>query len=521
MPLTTHLPSKFPEQHDVHPVYARRWRQWRVNELSYIGGVEYLYPRGITFDWVRPVYVRGSDGIEREELPERIILYSFLEPFPREPLWSYEQRRLSAAFRNLTGPVVDALAAFVQSKPVLRNAGGLRHLEDMWNEASGDVDLRGSTMDEFMREGLRCALNFGLVHCVADWPAAPPGAVRTLRDEKELRLRPYARWVGPLQLPRWKHDHLGRLVMAEVLEADVREDPDDPWMIKERPPLSRIWTEDRWELRESGSAGRLLAEGEHAYGRVPIETLYCRRHTGEPMLGVTPVDDIVRLNQRIFNLDSEIGVLEKAQYAFLAVPGGEKLGRLELGTWDAFAVPEGAALPAYISPPADNIRVLRETVVDLGLQIRARAGLSRGVAEQSIAARSGDALLVEAIERTNVVVALSQEARDFEVRFARLIGATVGGEFAGSVRYPDSYDLETFGEKLDAATKLLALPIPEAAKQAVLDELWRARLRHLPEERVEAIEAEAAASARLALPLALPPGRPVEEPAPPAEEPAA
>ena len=477
---------------ETHPLYEYRWRQWRMNELSYIGGTDYLYP-DLTFDWVRPAYGETDAGLEVESQPEPLHLKTFLQPFSREPMWAFEMRRLSAVYRNLTAPVVDALAAFVQSKPALRDAGTTRHLPEMWAEQSGDVDMAGSTMAEFMREGLRGALIYGLVHCIVDWPSVQLGAVRTLGDEKRLGIRPFARWVTSLAVPRWKHDAFGNLVAVEILEPDLREVAEAPWGTRGAPPLARCWYPDHWELRDEPD-GELLEERAHAYGRVPMETLYCRRLPGEKMVAITPVDDISRLNQRVFNIDSSIQSLEAAQYPFLAVPGGEKLGRLELGTTDAFAIPAGGGMPGYISPPADNIRVLRESLSELAIQIRARAGLSRGVSEQSIAARSGDAMLIEASERMNIVAALAHEARDFESRFGWLVAA-VGGSaaFDGSVRYPESYTMETLKDRIEEATKLVALPIPDAAKYAVLDGLWRSALSGLSEKETEEIEKEIAA----------------------------
>ncbi|MFH1496568.1 MAG: hypothetical protein ABII82_01965 [Verrucomicrobiota bacterium] len=471
----------------VHPEYAKRWRQWRFNELSYLGGIDYLFP-DLTTDWVVPAYSDGGGADEPREIEclASRTLYSFLFPFARESDWQHHQRLAQASYRNIVAPGVDLLASFVLGQPIRRDPGSVSWLAEMWAE-HGDMDGRGSDATEFMGEGLRGALTFGVYHAIPDWPRLPAesevaaGAI-SLATQRAENQRPYVRWVSPLQIPAWCETHR-RLLGVKILEPDTRHDSEDPWGLRARPPLSVIWTEERWDRYDS--AGVHIDGAEHRYGGVPIETLYARRAPGSPLMwGVTPVDDVARIGQRVFNLESEIQALCNAQWPFLAVFGGGALSKLDLGTSDAFDLPKDGTLPAWVSPPAENIAALRAEVVEQVQAARIRFGLGRGQAEQSTEARSGVALAYESSERTVLVTTLAANAADFERRLGRRIACVVNDgnadSFDGSVAYPETYDVETLGEKIAAVKELVALPIPDQAREAILDAVWQSRLGHMP-----------------------------------------
>lgn len=483
----------------VSPLYADRWRQRMVNALSYLGGTLYIGQNAITTDWAYP----ATEATEGDATTGRTVIRTttagFLKPGPREQWWDFQNRRSASVFRNFTAPVADTLAAFVQSRPVRRDPGASASLRAAGFDSptAGDADWRGSSWDEFMREALRTALVGELCHVIVDWPYVPldengTPLVQTLLDEQQAKLRPYARIVSPLQIPLWREDEFGNLIACEILEPDMRSTDADPWGLQERAPLSRLWYRDRWELREGGPTGRLLAEASHPYGRVPIETLYVRRSGGARMFGVTPLDDIAHLNWRLYNRDSILSVLEGVQMPFLSIPGGAHMGVVEVGTSAAFTPPADAPHPAWIAPSPESIRVLRESNEEDIRQIRARAGMGRGTAEQSIASRSGEALLIETSERTVVVTALAAEAADFERRFAALWCEVAGeGEFDGGIEYPASYDLTALDDQIRRATDIGRLPeVPRAVQRALVDRLWHNELSALPDEERECIEAE-------------------------------
>lgn len=507
----------------VHTTYeALRWH-WRFCELSYLGGREYLEP---DIEQVSSAAVRTGTGEETSErlTVDRRAMKSFLFPHNREENYDYEQRRARAFYRNLTRPIVDTYAAHVMGAGIDRDAGATPALDAFWL----DADLRGSTADEFLRDGLVLAQVFGHAFCVVDMPRVAPADVRSVADKQALGLRPYATWFSPLSVVDWETDRFGSLGWVRLVERDWREARGGPGPQMKEKFVYRTWYADRWTLAEEGKdghEGETVDEGPNPLGRVPVEVLYAGRRPGDVNpVGVSRIADIAFLNREVFNLDNmKQDLLYHQTFAFLTIPDpAGRVSRADIGIHRAFGYdPAGGGPPSYVGPPTEYVTAIREEIADLVLQIRALAGLSRGVGEQSIAARSGDALLVETQDKTAMLRALSHEAEDFETRLAALVAAWEGAEWTGHVRYGDDYQASALVEELDVALKYKDLGPPREASAEVLMLITRRLLRHLPERQLAAVlDAVKREAAEPKEPAAPPPGF-VPPPNGEAEEPAA
>jgi len=464
----------------VHPLYRKYWVQWYVNELTYLGGIDYQFP-DVAFDWVRGKYSKASPEKDEEELaPEPTRLTSFLQPFGNESGWNYAQRVLMSEPPGVVSDCVDKLVAFVLGQRVVRDGEGVPGLGVLWDE-QGDADLAGASWHEVMSDVGRGALVAGLRHVVVDYPPEGSGVAS----------RPYVRVVSPLEVPKWKADAYGRLVRACVLEPDTRDGGD--YDTEELPPLMREWDRESWRLLDA--QGGVISEGANPFGEIPIFTLYCRRAPGCRMFGLTPTHSAARVNQRLYNLTSEITQLERVLFPIPVITGTTTLGRQEISTLDAMLLAPGGTF-SYATMPSDPMRALAERAVQRFRDIRSMYGLSRGAAEESVAARSGDALMVEASERASIVTSLAKQMQAFETQIGRFIARFEGRTWESSVRYPDSYDVETLAEKVAAADALLRLPgLPKPAADAIVDDAWRQRLAGiLSADRLAEVEDAVAAS---------------------------
>ena len=476
----------------MHPKWKENWWWWEFYRLSYVGGKEYMSP-SITQRWWFPKRSTTDEGVNRIRYEEG-DLYSFLFRHGREENSDYDRRVLRSYYRNLTRPVVDTYAAHVYSKPVLREYASVPELSEVAEKADGNQ----STIDEFMQAGLKWAQVYGHVFCVVDMPELQPGELVTRADEQERALRPYATWYSPLSVIDWEVDRYGRFLWVKLIEGDLRKlrvsakDMRGP----QYASLFRTWYADRWELHETaGNAqGQMIATGPNPIGRVPVEVLYGQRIAGETEpVGQSRIGDIAVLNREIYNLDSLKQDMNYNQaFAFLVVPDKSGLvNAVDVGTTRSLTVnPDSGGMPQYVGPPVEYVQNLRDEIADLILQIRAMAGLSRGVGEQSIAARSGDALLIETHDKAVMLLSLAHEAQDFETRFWRLASRWLGSEWDGTVRYPDNYEVNTLGDDIDVALKFNQLNPPALAKAKVAETVMRRLLSSIAPDELDAIVAE-------------------------------
>lgn len=457
-----------------HPLYLQMRDLWRYYELSYIGGSDYLTP-DIRVEWVFVSY-RDSNGSE-VATEEQGDLNSFLFPYSREKIPFYRQRLRRSWYRNLCQPSLDTVRDHALGEGVDRDAGLSPAVAAVWE----DVDHMGSTVDEWVKEGLTQAMTHGHVMGVVDLPRYLPGEVRTLKDEQALGVRPYGMWYTPLQMPNWDADRFGAFTRCEFLEEDQRPDT-------KGAPLWRILYRDRWEVREGGPEGTVIDEGPNPLGRVPVEVLRVAKLPGvKQPLGQSFLHAIAPLNQQLYNTDSMRDELKYRQGPFLGVPGGKGMSRMEIGLEDAFGLPENVSPPAWVTMPSHVYEVLSAQIAEFVLTIRALAGLSRGTSEQSISARSGEALLIETQDKRALLSGIRHEVEDFETRFAQLVADVAQQTWTGHVKYSDQYLVRSFTDDLEEATKFMHLPIPREAKNEVLAEMIRKRLKHLGAERIDAL----------------------------------
>lgn len=486
---------------NVHRLYAARAWHWRFWQLCYEGGPSYYAP-DIPITWFWPTITEGENGRPDRITHKRGPANSFLWPYDSEERGDYDQRVVKANRVNLCRPIVDSYTSLVQSKPTLRTAGSAAILDEMWR----DVDLRGLGIDAWMAEGITGAQVFGHMFAVMDVVAPNAGAggvtVRSQADMRAAGVRPYAVWYTPLEVPDWETDAFGNFRWLTVCEPGSNDRP-RPGAGDQATMRYRTWFVDHWEVKGEGTcmvcgASGVAESGAHDFGRVPVLVLYRKRRPGsvDPD-GLTMLEDIAPADREIFNLMSHRQeMLYRQNFPFLVVPDpNREINRVDIGVGRLFAYrpQDGGGPPSFIAPPPECIRVVNEQIEATVLLIRAVSGLSRGVADQSIAARSGDALMIETQDRSAMVRQLAQSAQQFERELAALASDRMGVSFDGSVVYPDRYDVRSLGDDLEEVEKLLALGPTPLVRAEILMAVQARMLAHLPPERLAEIQRATAA----------------------------
>lgn len=503
--------SAFAERTDVHPYYAKMSWWWRFFELHYIGGPDYYSP-DIPITYLYPSLVRGggetSDASsDREWLSyDAIQLRSFLWPDNRERLSDYEQRVARAVRINLCAPVVDLYTAQVLGRQITREARGSAVLDMVWE----DIDLRGSSVDEWMAEGISGAQVFGHMFAVVDMSGAGADKIESLADQISLGIRPYATWFTPLQVPDWEVDDVGGFRWIKICEPDPGSRRARPGESTSHAERYRIWFPDHYEIvgKPSKAAGEslgvcefcgfegVIASGPNPLGRVPVEVLYRQRKPGvvDP-IGMSGIAEIAMADREVFNLLSRRQTLVFHQgVPLLAVPDpGQMLKEIRLSVH--WALPynpaAGGGPPTYVAPSPDSVRVIDEQIAAWILQVRASSGLARGQSELSVAARSGDALLVETNDKAAMLKAIANQAEDFELRLITMMLDYVGESADGpTIKYPERYDVSDMGDDLDAIKKFLDMAPIDAVRAEVMKMVQARLLKHLPTDTLAKLQSE-------------------------------
>lgn len=522
-----------------HPEYQNRWWWWEFNRVSYIGGREYYAPNRIGIDFQMPVMetknTNGQSTVQASTIT-RFWYNSLLHRHQREETWEYENRRTRAYYYNFPKLVVDSLVSHATKRPPTRRAKleapepeeppefnegetpeveptdepdskpafppkaltkavapksePKEPLEEFWDAID---ERRRTRVDQFMQDGLRWATVAGIYWCCVD-----------VRDDAEGGDgKPYAYWVSPLDIWDWSVDDEGEIAWLKqfVFTETARE-----WNQPVKPVYRfRIWYPDRveeWESEgDNGATGKLLSTKPNPLGRVPFEPLYSRRciDTLFPD-GNSLAADLFKVSNRVFNLCSQLGeILDNQTFSQLVVPDpGGRLDKIQVGIHRFFGYDAqgGSGAPEYVSPDADQARVMMEAIGACLEIAKSMVGVGRGRSESSKQQASADALELESDDKRAILATIADEAEDFERRLAKLFLAYANETPAEGeadefyIQYQRNFDLRSFQAKVSETLEMAKVPLPPKAAAEDLKALIRDRFDGMPPPDLDALLAE-------------------------------
>ena len=396
----------------------------------------------------------------------------YIARHPKEPVAYYRERLCRATHPNHVRAVIDTYAAHLYRAPIPRTSTS-DTLDALW----ADMDLLGTPANELyervaqlvQRDG-RCAVVVDRLDPVAD--------VVTRSQEREVGRRPYAYAVEAVDLLDWSVDRMGRLVWVVIRERQVDERA--PLEVEKEPTseLVRIWYRDRWQLVEldsvtdekSGKAStlrRVLAEGDHPCGEVPVALVYWGARHGVEPIGDSALTDLAPANRRLTNLVSLIDEqIYQHVFSILAVPEST-FAALEKMNFSPSGVlsyrDDVSSTPYYLAPDVSQIQAIRSEIDKTEAQIRALSGLGR-VNEDTKHVQSGLALSYVTMDKDALLAKFGQRMSRVEGHVDRLAAAWMEERNVVSQReYPMSFDPQDVDAELANALKFAALEIPGMA----------------------------------------------------------
>lgn len=456
----------------THPLYAT-WRPVWTRLLDVYDGAggfldetkPYLIPH--PREWLDHSIPRTEDGV--------VVGYD-VNPSPSRPSPKLLERRRLARYENVAATLLDQLAgALFRQRPqrVFADAAetgtAARPIEAFWS----DCDGAGTKWDDALAEAWRPAAAFGHVWAYVD--VHPEDARRAV-----------VRWYTPLDVPDWLVDDQGRLVAVRFLEAIPRESFRAAPAATAQQVRVREVTAEGWRLTRLN--GKVLAEGTHDFGVLPVAPFYARRRTLTPYIGRSVLGD-PQLYLDLYNLVSECReLLRKQTFSIVNVPVGETVGGVDAvqrmigaqsGTGNLLFTPNPAQMLSADSANVEAYHAHIDRLVRLiyRLAVVAWEGDSKD-------AESADSRRIKRDDLNQQLAAYADECQRLDTWVTDLVYRAAYGEAAPrwvardglTIRWPATFDVTPLEELTQQFADALALDLGDTAARELKKRAARAVL---------------------------------------------
>lgn len=369
----------------------------------------------------------------------------YVIPHPRETPMKYFRRRMLAYYFNYVKPCVDG-----NVNPIFRESP-VRSYETNSSFFDGflaNCDLKGTSLDKFMKEAATNAKLYGLCAIIVDnfaWEEVKDfGPVRA----KERRKYPYIYLLKNNQIKDHAFDHTGRL--TKFTFSEHRNGRQITW----------IWTAENMIRQVENEAPQVF---ENGIGMIPAVLLYGTKPKRDELKPTSGFYQVAKVNLALYNACSELRELLRSQaFNILTYGIGEdddydKVREVVASVENIMVYRGNLNAPQYISPSAAPAEMLLSEIKLLVEEIYRMSNLSSvtGVqAEVSGAAKAWD------FESTNTTLSeFAKSIEQAETEIARIFEAYVYEDLEFVSKYNENFGIEDTSAKLDEITKALALMI--------------------------------------------------------------
>lgn len=266
---------------------------------------------------------------------------TYLTPHLREMF--YTARRQTSVYKNFVRPILSAMYEPIFSDYIPRSVT-TNSLFSMFIE---DTDNNGMSLDNLVKEAVAIAVRHGQSFVVMDnfSESDQPETVMQARSE---RVFPYAMVKTSLDVDDSTLDKWGNILTITFRDQKIKRDKKDI-------QTYRVWTKEYSQIVEKVSNGKYKSVGPevmHGLGVLPVIPLYSATRRDKSKLCIDPpLYDLARIALVIYNKDSEVRDLERAQSFSVLCVQSDRGGNLSLGSRNVlFIPPETTIAPAFISP---------------------------------------------------------------------------------------------------------------------------------------------------------------------------
>lgn len=466
----------------TNPVYRDRswWREF--GRISYLGGREYAEPANITIKNQTSTFIKNEvDGVtSTKELTNETSIASMLFRHERETESSYFNRRQRAYYNNVVRTAANALVSHALKLKPTRKGDDLE--QKFW---SGVDPFRSMAMDKFVKRGAQMAEVQGIMWACVDQRPTKNGGDGI----------PYAYWVSPLDILDWDVDEFGNIIWLKQFGlVTTRRRYDEQAVHRFR---FRIWERrgiTTWETNIQGGDVKNMGSVPNEIGVVPFVPLYSIREEDSLFPdGHARLGDFCKAANHCYNMGSLLAeICYKQTFSWMIFPSKD-VDVLQTGTgsglgWDAKE--SGGAMPQFVSPDAEQARVLMETIRDVLEQARQGIALGRGRQEGSMEKSTAEALELESEDKRSVLQDIAEECQDFERRLVMMFNRyrnKVDLDAQPTIAYQMRFDTRSFKAEIDEALAMEKLMLSPEVKLKLVEQLVGRKFDSLTEDEKQVL----------------------------------
>jgi len=248
------------------------------------------------------MYIKNSDMLKKWKKidvlvdgVDSLVDKGYLYKFSQESNEAFKIRKNNSSLFNMFNRTISGLSGIAFYKDILLG-------EDNSNEIKKhieDIDLLGTHLNLFSQEVLESALTYGHSFIFIGYPETN---AKTVRDMKDMGIRPYWRHIKPHNVVNWRQEFINgtpKLTLVVVQDTQVIYDGLD----ESSEIIYRVYRPNRWEiLKEDGKT--IISQGDTSFDFIPIVPVYSNK-TGffesKPLFYDLAVNNI-----KHFNMSSDL-----------------------------------------------------------------------------------------------------------------------------------------------------------------------------------------------------------------------
>lgn len=299
----------------------------------------------------------------------------FLPRHPAESSGVYKTRLEKTFLDNFVSQAIDKATGKLFAKPI-KVDDVPPDIETMLE----NIDRQGRALDPFMMDVARQAFTDGISFVMADMP--PSDGIRTLAEEKQAGIRPYALHVKPADILETVSEMIGGVeTLTRVRIKETVQQPDG-WEYVTIEQI-RVWYREptglvRWELYRQGEKKEwyLFQQGATTFKGIYLVPFYANR--AGFMEGLPPFQNIAESNLEHWQWKSEHAhALSMQCFGMLTAVGVSEDSEIQVGPAKVLRSSNPDAKFAYtettgtgVTLAADTLKAIESRIETAGVNLR-------------------------------------------------------------------------------------------------------------------------------------------------------